>query len=99
MNSNVVILASNCNGTPTFIKSLKLYFLGIKIKIFTGEAVDAIKTVMALSEINGFNTEVKMNKAAPNAIGTLPPKLEKNGCTTSTAAPVFPSLRRVVTYK
>lgn len=40
-------IASNCNGTPTFIKSLKLYFPGTKIKVFTGEAIGVAKAVDA----------------------------------------------------
>ena len=40
-------IAINCNGTPTFIKSLKLYFPGIKIKVLTGEAMGVAKAVDA----------------------------------------------------
>ena len=47
MSSNAITIASNCNGTPTFKKSLKLYFPGAKIKVFTGEAIGVAKAVDA----------------------------------------------------
>ena len=71
VNTNAIAIANNCNGTPTFTKSIKVYFPGVKISVFTGDAIGVANAVEAASATiiiygSGFNPILC---AAVNAIG------------------------------